>query len=98
MRKPYYEVHITIFDDFSIGRDILKRTIEAQGWTFSAIEGDIILGKGVKIYATKHYNMRYSIATIRELLDIKAAALTCVIGAKVIRKKIEHVIHDEIVK
>lgn len=91
MTQPYFEVHITMDGDPTA----LRPLVEGLGWTFSAIDGDPILGSGVKCYATHHFNQRVTIAEIRTRLDETAERLGRA-GAhvKIIRRKIEHVILD----
>lgn len=89
MAKPYYECHVTV----EYGED-LQVLIEDLGWTFSAIDNDIMLGTGTKCYATKHFN-----ADRNELEDIgyvvgEAARLIAEHGFKVLRAKVELVMID----
>lgn len=96
MTKPYYECHITmqqtdIIDDY---RSIIEKTCTEIGWSFSAIENDIILGDGLKLYATHHFNDKFSESYVRTQLECAAVYLAQA-GALIIRKKIEKVIFDE---
>ena len=89
MKKEDFECHITLLGD--------KKRIEACinrvgfGWTFSAIDGDPVLGQHVFCYATNHFGcesearrkLQYCIRDLRSL------------GLVIKRSKIEHVIHDE---
>lgn len=38
--------------------------IEQNGWRFSKIDGDPVLGKGVKCYATKHFSAKENVDTV----------------------------------
>jgi len=87
----YYECHITMVGDPAIIKPLVDKV---HGWKFSAIDGDIDLGDGVKCYATIQYNFRYSPEAIILILDTVADALEAE-GVNVIRRKIEAVIHDD---
>lgn len=91
--KTYYECHITM-DGNPV---VLEQKVLAVGWKFSAIDGDPVLGNGVKCYATMHYSLRLTKAEIMKRLKTISEHLT-EHGAKVIRIKLEHVLHDERVK
>jgi hypothetical protein len=73
--------------------DKLAPIVVGEKWKFSAIDGDITLGDGVKCYATMHYPERLGDLGVREALDNTATRLRNY-GANVIRKKIELVIYD----
>lgn len=72
----------------------LKGWIEQMGWKFSAIDGDPNLGAGVKAYATRQFNKRFSQESMVVLLNAAADALE---GrqVKIIRRKVELVIYDD---
>lgn len=86
----YYECHITLDGD----KDRLDPLVRAIGWKFSAIDGDPVLGRGIKCYATKHYNARNSPHDIVNAL-LTAAQLLTNCGAVVTRRKVELVIYDD---
>ena len=90
MTKPYYECHITLEDEPSIAMPV----VIACGWTFSCIDGDIILGEGMKCYATKHFNVRKH--SEEEIKRILFETELFMVGQALhpIRLKIEKVIFD----
>jgi hypothetical protein len=90
--RTYYECHITLMCDLS-GRSFLKHSIEKAGWRYSAIDGDIVEGNGVKCYATRHYNPRNGGANILQEMLVLSEHLES-LGFEVTRKKMEHVIFD----
>ena len=87
--KRYYECHITMEAD-DADREVIKNRVEALKWKFSAIDGDIVLGGGVKFYATRHYNERMTASTVLELIHSVADQLP---GVQ--RRKVEMVIYDD---
>lgn len=90
MTKSYYEAHVTILAD----PDIAKPIIESLKWKFSAIDGDINFGDGVKCYATRQFNAKISqeemVKTLHNVADEIEAN-----GLNVIRRKVELVIYDD---
>lgn len=92
LKKPHYESHITFLGN----KHLIKTLVEGHKWKFSCIDGDPILGDGVKCYATKQFNLRKGeLRIINELNEI-ANDITKRFGddVKVIRKKIEKVVYD----
>ena len=93
MTKEYYECHLTIDDGYPFSEKI-RNAVEAIGWTFSAIDGDIALGIGTKIYATKHFNVRNGGDVVKaNLIEAKKSLIRD--GCRVIRAKVELVLFDE---
>jgi len=86
----YYEVHITMETDPILARGV----VESIGWKFSCIDGDPVLGCGLKCYATTFAKASKELAAIQYELDTAAHILRNA-GCRVIRKKIEKVILDE---
>lgn len=93
MRQEYYECHITLSTETNKSKDDLKCIVESIGWVFSCIDNDIVLGQGIKCYATKHFNKKFDIAYIMNEV-VKASKNISYLGGKVIREKIELVLYD----
>jgi hypothetical protein len=91
--KTYYECHITIEAREPL-RGYVRSCVEALGWKFSAIDGDIVMGDGVKMYATRHYNARHSEEAIVAVLMSVADQLQAK-GLGITRRKVERVIFDD---
>jgi hypothetical protein len=95
--QEYYECHITIVPDTSSWpvefNERVKKAVERTGWVYSMIENDIILGHGSKHYATQHFNRDFTVPEVVQLLDITADMLQA-LGFKIIRRKVELVLHD----
>lgn len=89
--QPYFECHITCEGD----KVEIAKAVAEIGWIFSAIDNDIVLGAGVKSYATKHVNAeKYSQQSVTDSLMFAKDALI-LRGVKVIRAKVELVVFDE---
>lgn len=88
--KKYYEAHITFLGHPST----LRPEVEKQGWRFSTINGDPVLGEGIKCYATTFFNARRTETEVIEVLHATARIFS-ELGHKVIRRKIELVLHDD---
>lgn len=86
----YYECHVTCQGDPSL----VRAYVEAMGWTFSAIDGDIVMGAGTKCYATHHYNARMERAVVVGNLEWAAQRLRFTGVVAVLREKVELVVHD----
>lgn len=86
----YYECHLTLEGVPAT----IKPLVEQIKWKFSCIDGDIVLGDGVKCYATRHFNARMPEADELKFL-IDTAGVLQAQGISVIRRKIERVIYDD---
>lgn len=87
--KSYYECHITLLGQ----PELIKPHVEDIKWKFSCINGDPVLGEGVKCYATTFYNVKLTESRVLENLN-NAAEQLAANGIEVIRRKIEKVIYD----
>lgn len=88
---PYYECHITLEGD----PILIKQVVQEYEWKFSRIDGDPVLGAGVKCYATKHFNS--SLHKEEEVItELRNAAMEfeTLYRIPVIRQKVELVIFD----
>jgi len=92
--KEYYEVHITM-DPEDKDRIYCTKAVESHGWTFSAIAGDPDLGPGLKCYATKQFNKKHSVIDLASQMNTVAKSLKDDYNMKVLRRKIEVVVHDD---
>lgn len=83
-----YEAHITLLDD----RSLVRQAVETigNGWTFSCIDGDPVLGDKVHCYATNHFDD----ASLAKLLTRDMAVTMSRWGVRVIRMKVEQIIWD----
>lgn len=87
----YYECHITLMAEHT---DLIKNVVETLKWKFSVIDGDPVLGKGIKCYATRLFNRRNAQDAVQQELFNVAATLS-ELGFAVLRRKIELVIFDD---
>lgn len=90
----YYECHVTLKAPPGGDRRRLREHVEHLGWKFSAIDGDPVMGPGVKCYATMLYNARLGDEEVLRRLHRTAAVLSRG-GWEVTRRKVELVIHDD---
>lgn len=88
MSKRYYECHITIEGP----PDDVRKRVEAFGWKFSCIDGDPVVGPGVKCYATMHYNERQRVQFCIDMTNMVADVLAH--DFPVTRRKVEVVVYD----
>lgn len=84
--NQYIEAHITFYS---------TTKIDVSGWTYSCIDGDPTLGKGVKSYLTRHFNKNTNIQDIIKEMDQISYFLHRQHSLLVIRKKVELVVYDE---
>lgn len=92
--KTYYECHITMAPSKGHVRDAVRYIVEALGWKFSSIEGDIVLGDGIKWYATKHFNSR-KLGNDEVITQLHLTANYLKHTIEVVRRKVELVIYDD---
>lgn len=92
--NKYYECHLTLEATELSPREEVKQLVEGQRWKFSAIDGDIVMGDGVKLYATRHFNARLPEDLVIESLHIFGDILES-FNVKVTRRKVELVIYDD---
>jgi len=84
-----FEAHITCLGH----EEKVKEVGEATGWSFSKIDGDPILGQGVKCYLTHH--ARDYITLHERMLAVKRELQDKDVNVPVLRTKIELIMHDE---
>ena len=90
----YIELHVTMTGD----PVAIKPVVENIGWKFSRIDGDPVLGLGVKCYATKQakYKEDHFEEASRTVLMAGEALRNA--GLTVVREKVEVVVFDRIHK
>lgn len=72
----------------------IRPEVEKRKWKFSVIDGDPVLGEGVKCYATRLFNKKLGSPVVQKLLFQMAEQLECC-GFSVLRRKVELVIFDD---
>lgn len=92
MTKTYYEAHITLGPTAAYGH--IKNAVEKINWKFSKIDGDPVMGAGVKCYATRHFNAKWPAADVVSWLH-EAADKLDKMNIEVMRRKVELVIYDD---
>lgn len=93
--KSYYELHITMEPTpRHLDRDYTKAIVEVYRWKFSAIDGDPVTGPGVKLYATRHFNVKMGDKAVETELHRVADAFVLA-GINVTRRKVERVLFDD---
>lgn len=88
--KKYYESHITMTGNPSLIRPL----VEQVKWKFSVIDGDPLMGEGIRCYATRLFNAKNTIEDVLENL-LNTALFLSVSGIEVTRRKVELVIYDD---
>ncbi len=88
--NEYWECHITMT---CTGKERAFVEQFGNGWTYSNITDDPILGPGAKCYATRHFHEKISLGFV-VMATIDVARVLEQSGAKVIRRKVERVVFD----
>lgn len=94
--KHGFELHITVNADNDTQLTMQKcmaaynKTRNLGGWSFSRIDGDPVLGAGVKSYLTS-YAESFDVALVK--LSAMASSLRSE-GVQIMREKIELIMHD----
>jgi hypothetical protein len=85
-----YECHITMIGN----PEIIEGMVKDTGWHFSKIDGDPLLGSGVKCYATTNIDKDHiTLESCITLMNSVAIHLSKQ-GISVIRQKIEDIVYD----
>lgn len=88
MQRNYYECHVT----FSLPTANHGRP-PIDGWRFSAIDGDPVLGAGVKCYLTRQFKASRSLENV--IADLESVAIELRRNdITVLRTKVELVVYD----
>jgi hypothetical protein len=83
-----YECHVTFK-----GEDAAAvQELDVPGWKFSKIDGDPVLGAGVKCYLTAHFNTQ-DVALLSTRIVVGEASRH---GLHAIRAKVEHIVYDRV--
>lgn len=91
MSKIYYECHVTFMADPKDHSTSMGPT--GMGWKFSQIDGDPVLGEGVKSYFTRQFRNSLHLDSIKAEVDQVAEVLIAE-GYEVLRRKVELVVYD----
>lgn len=94
MSNQYYECHVTLQVE-PPRREALKDIILHHDWKFSCIDGDPVLGEGVKAYATRQFKGTMDREVVLQLLQDMADLLEHYHHYQVVRRKVELVIYDD---
>lgn len=86
----YYECHVTLLGAAAA----IRPHVEDLKWKFSSIDGDPVLGDGIKCYATRHFNARVPQQRVLDMLLTTAQRLA-ERGVTVVRRKVELVLFDD---
>lgn len=86
--RDYFECHVTFMPNSG------ETIVHNPGWIFSAINGDPVLGQGVKSYLTRQYSSRYPLQHVINETEAVAEALRKSGLVKVLRTKVERVVYD----
>lgn len=86
----YYECHVTMIGDPIIIEDAVK----TEKWKFSKIDGDPVLGAGIKCYATRQFPGTKNVNWVIDVLKETARHLKDYKSVTVLREKVELVVYD----
>tara|TARA_R110002094_G_scaffold152296_2_gene140183 strand:- start:458 stop:760 length:303 start_codon:yes stop_codon:yes gene_type:complete len=89
--KQYYECHVTFMENFDADPDSMGPAL--MGWKFSQIDGDPVLGAGVKSYFTRQFRESLQLDSVKAEVDQVAEVLIAE-GYEVLRRKVELVVYD----
>ncbi len=91
--KTYYECHVTFRVRGQTPGD--RETFpKLRGWKLSSIDGDPVLGDGVKHYLTAHFHEETPILRMVGRMKDVTQRLEMSNYFEVLRMKIEHVVYD----
>tara|TARA_R110000822_G_scaffold8487_10_gene33329 strand:- start:50 stop:355 length:306 start_codon:yes stop_codon:yes gene_type:complete len=91
MSKNYYECHVTFMANSFDNPTSMGPT--GMGWKFSQIDGDPVLGAGVKSYFTRQFRESLQLDSVKAEVDQVAEVLIAE-GYEVLRRKVELVVYD----
>jgi len=96
-KQCYYECHITIEAGLEHRKEV-RRIVESFKWSYSEHDEDHEIGPGLRCYANKSFKASEPVSTVIEEttriqhdLDIQLGGFTT---ARVVRYKVEFVLHD----
>jgi len=90
--KVYFECHIT----FTKSKN--EKPLVFNKWKYTSIDGDPVLGAGVKSYYTRQYPATLDIKEIIKDMDKLIPIINKEKGNKVLRTKVELVLYDNRIK
>tara|TARA_R110002126_G_C10490983_1_gene504741 strand:+ start:4903 stop:5208 length:306 start_codon:yes stop_codon:yes gene_type:complete len=91
MSKNYYESHVTFMAPSDSDSTSMGPT--GMGWIFSQIDGDPVLGAGVKSYFTRQFRESVPLESVKAEAEQVAEVLIAE-GYKILRRKVELVVYD----
>ena len=88
--QKMYECHITMVGEAAH----LESVVKFFEWHFSKIDGDPVLGKGIKCYATKNYTVvDYTLIEVIQEMERIARGISNQ-GINIVRTKVEQIVYD----
>ena len=91
MSKNYYECHVTFLAPADSHPSTMGPAL--MGWKFSQIDGDPVLGAGVKSYFTRQFRESIPLDSVTAEVEQVAEVLVAE-GYEVLRRKVELVVYD----